>query len=195
MSVLDWLLHDVVGVNAQGSWFDPRKFAPPSLGLQESVRRALQFHPCEILFVHRDSEGQPPTTRYDEIQGAVEEAVPAPERVPYVCVVPVRMTEAWLLFDETAIRRAAGNPNGRMPLELPPVAKAEELPDPKFLLVRAFRTASGQSGRRLKKLNVQARRTRLAELITDFSPLRQLPAFSRLEEDLRLAATDLWSAS
>jgi hypothetical protein len=41
------------------------------------------------------------------------------EDMPVVCVVPVRMMEAWLLIDEMAIRRVAGNPNGRIPIELP----------------------------------------------------------------------------
>jgi hypothetical protein len=94
------------------------------------------------------------------------------------------MIEAWLLFDETAIRRAAGNPNGTMPLGLPRLAKTEQIPDPKAILFKAIREASGLSGRRLKKLKVSVCRTRLAELICDFSPLRQLPAFARLESDL-----------
>jgi len=33
---------------------------------------------------------------------------------PHVALVPVRMTEAWFLHDEEAIRRASGNPNGRV---------------------------------------------------------------------------------
>jgi hypothetical protein len=34
-------------------------------------------------------------------------------------VVPVRMTKAWLTVDEAAIRKAARNPLGTAPLELP----------------------------------------------------------------------------
>ena len=32
-------------------------------------------------------------------------------------IVPVRMTEAWLLLDESAIRRVAGRPHGDEPLD------------------------------------------------------------------------------
>ncbi|HUT94205.1 MAG TPA: hypothetical protein VMY37_32390 [Thermoguttaceae bacterium] len=102
---------------------------------------------------------------------------------PAVPVVPVRMTEAWLLFDEKAIRRAAGNPNGTDPLQVP-VRQAEDIPDPKAVLHEALRTASGLSGRRRQKFNVRDAVHRVGEYIDDFSPLRRLSAFQRLEEDL-----------
>ena len=50
--------------------------------------------------------------------------------VRHVLVIPVRMTEAWLLIDELALRRAAGNPNGRNPLDLPALKDLEALPEP-----------------------------------------------------------------
>jgi len=59
--------------------------------------------------------------------------------VEVVPAVPVRMTEAWLLFDEAAIRRAAGCPNGSMPLELPSLKTSEDIPDPKTILHEALR--------------------------------------------------------
>ena len=51
-----------------------------------------------------------------------------------ICVIPVRMTEAWLLIDEKAIRIAAGNRNGTEILEIPKLHELESLPDPKKLL-------------------------------------------------------------
>jgi hypothetical protein len=61
-------------------------------------------------------------------------------KLPVVCVIPVKMTEAWLLIDEKAIREAAGNPKGRQPLNLPKPSKTEELSDPKETLKPIFRT-------------------------------------------------------
>ncbi len=94
------------------------------------------------------------------------------------------MTEAWLLFNENAIRRAAGNPNGVLDLKLPDIRRTEQIRDPKRVLFSVFRIASEFNTRRLKKLNVHQCRFRVAELITDYSPLRQLYAFKRLEEDI-----------
>jgi hypothetical protein len=91
------------------------------------------------------------------------------------------MTEAWLLIDEEALRRAAGNPNGRTPLKLPSITQLENIPNPKDELHRLLKDASELTGRRLRQFNVQERARRLADLIEDFSPLRKLSAFQELE--------------
>jgi hypothetical protein len=97
------------------------------------------------------------------------------------------MTEAWLLIDEGAIRRAAGNPNGTILLPLPKLARLEALADPKALLRNCLVRASEKTGRRLQQFerDLAERAERVAELTTDFSPLRELPAFQGLESDTR----------
>ena len=105
--------------------------------------------------------------------------------LPAVCIVPVRMMEAWLLFDEQALRHAAGRPSGRLSLGLPRLQHLESLPDPKDRLHRLLIEASGATGRRRKKFPAVERVHRLADLIEDYSPLRALPAFRELEQDLR----------
>ncbi|MHC5613360.1 MAG: hypothetical protein ACYTXA_20770 [Nostoc sp.] len=104
---------------------------------------------------------------------------------PHICVIPVRMQEAWLLFDEAALRKAAGNPSGRQALQLPDICRLEQLPDPKDILYGLLCEASGLRGRRLKQFSVNERVHRLAELIDDFSPLRALSAFQLLETEIQ----------
>ena len=114
----------------------------------------MDLYPCDLLFVHRDAEGVPHRSRVEEIEIAMQEVRAVHEGAglpPHVVVVPVRMTEAWLLFDEAAIRRAAGNPNGRVSLQLPP-GDPEEIADPKQLLHDLLRTASELGGRRLGRV-------------------------------------------
>lgn len=106
---------------------------------------------------------------------------------PAICLIPVRMMEAWLLVDEVAIRRAAGNLTGRMPLGLLRVNRIEAIPDPKNVLFNALATASGCTGRRLAKLNFPALRYRVAELLSDHSQLRNLSAFRALEVEVGAA--------
>ena len=93
------------------------------------------------------------------------------------------MQEAWLLFDEQAIRAAAGNPNGRQLLDLPRLSDVERLPDPKERLRQLVRQASGLRGRRLARLDDHPHR--VADFIDDFAPLRQLAAFQVFEAELR----------
>ena len=76
----------------------------------DRVQPACDFYPCDVLFIHRDADKEPHTVREKEIRNAVAEALPNELAPSAVCVIPVRMMEAWLLFDEPALRKAADNP-------------------------------------------------------------------------------------
>lgn len=150
---------------------------------------SITFFPCDILFIHRDAEAQPWHPRQDEVQRALEELHDG--QLPLtVCVIPVRMQEARLLFDEAAVRAAAANRNYAEP-DLPPLNRLESLPNPKAELHERLRQASGLSGRRLKRLNVGRLAHFVAQNIENYEPLRQLEAFRRLEQDVRLALGSL----
>lgn len=73
---------------------------------------ALALYPCDLIFIHRDAERQPPDLRRSEIVRALQEVENSDaQRPPAICVIPVRMQKAWLLFDELAIRKAAVEAN------------------------------------------------------------------------------------
>jgi hypothetical protein len=153
----------------------------PPRNLAQRIRAAIELYPCDLLFVHRDAERENRDLRVREIRQHLNML---PDQ-PVVCVVPVRMQEAWFLFDELSLREAADNPRGHMPLALPPLGEIEAIPNPKALVHDLLRTASGLRPGRLKRFHTAPRVHRLAELIEDFSPLRGLPAFQALERDLR----------
>ena len=83
----------------------------------------------DLIFVHRDANNAGAEKRYLEIKEAVENTLPMGCR--WVAVVPVRMTEAWLLLDEAAIRRVVRKPDGKQPLGLPSPKHVEGVTDPK----------------------------------------------------------------
>jgi hypothetical protein len=174
--ILGWLLGQHTTAPVELQWADL-----PRASLRERVQAAVALYPCELLFVHRDAEREPRARRVDEIRAALRGLRDVP---PAVCVVPIRMQEAWLLFDEAALREAAGCPNGEMALALPPLKRIERLPDPKECLYTLLRQASGLQGRRAKQFRPQVHAHRLSDLIEDFSPLRRLPAFQALEAEL-----------
>ena len=66
----------------------------------------------DLMFVHRDSDNAGYKSRLTEIESAMDEVDTVLSWVP---AIPVRETEAWLLLDEAAVRRVAGNPKGRTP--------------------------------------------------------------------------------
>jgi len=114
------LLANGVVLPIHSEWVDLRRFPRPPRRLHERIRLALKWGPCDLLFVHRDAESASLTERRREIEMAVATvSADASTAPPAICVVPVRMTEAWFPFSESALREAAGNPNGRLPLALP----------------------------------------------------------------------------
>jgi hypothetical protein len=184
---LKWLLQ-AKGVNEpiESAWADLRSFPRPFPTLELKIRAAIELFPCDVLFVHRDAEREPRENRVAEIRSAIQHiSTDFFAGRPYACVVPVRMTEAWLLFDETAIRQAAGNPNSTTPLNLPLVSRVEDLPDPKAVLNNALIRATDKPHRRLKKFRTGLAVQRVAELISDYAPLRSTTAFQALETELQ----------
>lgn len=184
LPILTWLVRELAPMAT---------FAEPSFAVRDTrrplaaeVERIVALHRPDLTFVHRDAENADPTDRRREI----------PRAIGIVPVVPVRMTEAWLLLDEKTIRRAADRPSGREPLELPPLSRLEALADPKQRLHDLLLTAAAVTGRQRKRFvaGLPLRVQRTAELLTDFRPLRRLAAFQQLEADCREAVAP-WRAA
>ena len=189
LPIINWALGQIEGVREFGfipQVADPRDPQAAGSGLAERVRQAVRVNPCDLLFIHRDAEKEPLEKRVAEIRQASRGELP-----PHVPVVPVRMTEAWLLIEEKAIRSAADNPNGEAPLPLPLIRRLESIADPKRALRECLLSASGKKGRRLDQFrrDLPGRVYRVAELIEDFTPLRSLSAFRRFEEAVRTAVS------
>ena len=188
LPILSWLLQDFCGsLPIQPALADLRRLRSPPKSLVERIERSIELYPCDLLFVHRDAEGAAFEDRLAEITAALNGSVATSK--PAVCIVPVRMSEAWLLIDESAIRHAAGNPRGSVPLALPRPHRLEQLPDPKRVLYETMRRASGLRGRRLASFNRRLHRYRVADWIDDFSLLYRLSAFRRLSTDLKQVVT------
>lgn len=178
LPILRWLLPRCTPVDVKIDWVDTQRFRIRSHKLAEKVKAALLVQPCDLLFVHRDADRQDPQLRYEEIHVATGAK-------PHIPVVPVRMTEAWLLIDERAMRAAVGRVSGRQPLDLPPLSRIEAIADPKRVLRETLVRAHGATGHRAQRLDPVSALHRLADLVEDWSALRQLPSFQRLEADTR----------
>ncbi len=189
--LLNWLLQIHLNDSAiQSQWADLRSLHRSLRDtFEKRIQLSIELYPCELLFIHRDAERDAHELRVNEIERAIAN-VRFSVTIPTICVVPVRMTEAWLLFDPVALRKAASNPNGRTPLQIPDMRRIEYEPDPKNLLYELLRQASGLSPRRLKRFSASDYTHRVAELINDFSPLRILPAFTALELAIETMITE-----
>jgi hypothetical protein len=184
LPILSFVLRERGAETVEPQWADIRRLREPPQALPDKIRVAYDLYPCDLLFVHRDAERDGHEFRREEIIRALDAAG---MDVASVCVVPVRMTETWLLIDEGAIREAAGRPRGRVALNLPQLRRLEEEANPKAALHQALRDASGLRGRRLRDFPVTQRVRRVAELIGDYGALRELSAFRALEQEVRTA--------
>jgi hypothetical protein len=145
------------------------------------------FH---ILLVHHDGDSNYADVlakKIDPLVAAVARTLPGRPCVP---VVPVRMTEAWVLADQAAVRFALGaSPSTRM-IDLPASPRvAERVAKPKLTLSQAIeRVASATRSRRKKSvaelLPVIAQRASLDRL-------REAPSFARFERDVAEALSRL----
>lgn len=174
LRVIEWLVQQHTDIPVRGEL--ATALPPIADGLRNRVARALELFPCDILFVHRDAEGQPLNTRVNEIHDACDGVFAS-----HIPVVPVRMTESWLLGDISAIRRAAGNPYGAAHVNIPVKHRWEETSDPKRLLRDVLKAASNLSARRLDKVSIGSWVARVGDLTEDWSHLRGLSSFDCLE--------------
>lgn len=167
---------------------------PPGHRVEDKLAVSRQLEPhFDLAFVHRDEDGEGPETQRAEIANAASRAGVRPT----VPVVPVVAIEAWLLMDERAIRRVASRPGGRAPLSLPPPRQVEQLRDPKSCLKATLLVASEARGRereRAKKLFGAQRGALIRDLDLN-GPVRGLPAFQALVEDLREVLKKIAAAS
>lgn len=184
--ILRWvLIENLDDFSINANWADFRRLLWKPRTLTGRIQKAIELYPCDVLFVHRDADNASVDDRCQEIEAAVL-GLPAELKAPsFIKVVPVRMTEAWLLVNEHAIRSAAGNPHGRTTLDLPHLHEIEGIADPKQVLLEQLRRASELRGRRLKSFNPERERHRITDYMTNFSTLRSLSAFQKLEQDVR----------
>ncbi len=155
---------------------------PLSSGIRARIDSALELFPCDFLFVHRDAEGVDAAVRQREIEA---DWLNSQQTATLICVIPVRMTEAWLIANAKPIRSAVGNPTGSIALGLPAIKDIESLPNPKEILFAALKAASGRGASRKRRFNPHQFRHRVGELTDDLEPLRKLSSFRHLETQVK----------
>jgi len=185
LRIIKWELDNLYPTTPnEGAYADFSKLRKPPLNLLKKVELALELYPFDILFVHRDAENNNKSIlneRKNEIFKSIEEKL----KPKTVCIVPIKMMEAWLLLEDQAIKKAAGNRNFKGQIALPKVSQLEDESQPKEKLYQLLKKVSGLKSRNLKKFNVNAAVHLVAEYTNDFRPLRQLSAFDHFEKNLK----------
>lgn len=165
---------------------DPERLSPGDRTVAGRLEWVLAQQPeavPDVIFIHRDAETERADRRREEIDAACRSVGLS---CPVVPIVPVRMTEAWLLLDEGAIRTVAGRPTGRQPLDLPTPREAERMADPKSRLRDVLLAASELSGRRRTEFQRQfgVHRRLLLQRLDPNGRVTELDAWQQLRRDI-----------
>ena len=106
-----------------------------------------------------------------------------------VAVIPVKEVDAWTLVDGEALRGALGTTLGDTELHVVSrPADVERITDPKVEWRSALGAALGPAGRRRARTGDYY--ARVGERV-ELAKLRQVPAFLRLEDELRAALREI----
>ena len=186
----------------QNGQLDPQGVARTgSKPLPDKIREGLRYSgACDFLLIHRDADADSetqsagPKRRAKEIADAVRDSGYSGI---WVGIVPVRMTEAWLLLDESAIRTVAGRPRSNVPLDLPSPNQVESEADPKAILEQILITASETSGRKrnIFRRDISSLKHRLLVDLPVGGPLEQVPSWVRFRDDLLAALASMDSSN
>ena len=144
----------------------------------------------DLIFIHRDADRAGVDARHSEIADAIRQSE---YTGPWVGLVPVRMTEAWLLLDEAAIRRVVRRPHGTAPMTLPSPNEVERRANPREILNSALLDASEARGRRRDDLrrNLPTLRRDLMQSLPIGGSLEQLESWARFRDDTVAALNDI----
>ncbi|MEM9291233.1 MAG: DUF4276 family protein [Acidobacteriota bacterium] len=149
-----------------------------------------------LLFIHADGDSQP-VEQYDQLVAPAIRALRAESRLAgshrCIPVIPVRETESWMIADFDALcsifRRNLENDPSDFGLDFwtKSPRRIEMVEDPKAIL-RAVARYGGRRSRADRE--IQRRLPAIADRAR-FSILRQLQAFTAVEEHLKTALRDL----
>lgn len=152
------------------------------------ARRCTDY---DVLIVHSDADFPEPNRAINEriqpgFNRSRREFQGGGSNCQLVAIVPVQMTEAWMLVDPEALCEVIGTHVNYQHLGLPVRARdVESLPYPKGTLNEVVRKATEGYTRR-RPVKIGSIQEPLARLI-DLEKLCDVPSFSRFDEDLRKA--------
>ncbi|MFO7655742.1 MAG: hypothetical protein R6W78_01635 [Bacteroidales bacterium] len=183
LPIIDFLLKSIVpDEDIIGERADLARLPKPPKRLEEKILTALELYEPDYIFIHRDAEKMLLSERDNEIEIAIQKVrAKTAATNPFFKLIPIKMTEAWLLIDEKAIKHASGNPNSRIRLDMPSIKNLEKISNPKRILEQLIKSASGLSGRRLQSLNLRMHIQLVSMYIDDFSVLEGLVAYKHFK--------------
>ena len=166
----------------------------PGEDLAASVLRAArQASGYHCLIVHADADRRDPAQAHvKRMQPGIAQVIAARAKEPGLCdqivpLIPVHMTEAWMLADAEALCAIIGTVMGAADIGLPlQPHEVEGIADPKRVLHQAIQRALAGRPRRRRQIERAEIDEPLARQIS-LAKLARVPAYQQFTDDLRHA--------
>ena len=185
MSVVDVPELQIISSRAKGSQVDRILFA------------AQAAHGHHLLLVHADADARSCESAWAEriepglmeVQGAHKSGIQVCDKI--VPVIPIRMTESWMLADPEVLLNVIGTSVSPRNLSLPnKPPQVETIAHPKRKLQEVLNFAVGGRSRRRRTRDIGRLYEPLARGI-DLERLSRVPAFCQFQTDLTQALREL----
>lgn len=161
---------------------------------QNMLAVAQRVYGYHLLFVHADADDNTATAALQQrIRPGLALVQAAQQQGERVCadlvpIVPVQMTEAWMLVDAEALLDVIGTTTTPQRLSIPARAQQIELiADPKQQLTQIFAQALASRTRRVRRRHTIADLYEPLARTINLAALRQLPSYQRFVTDLTKA--------
>lgn len=154
-----------------------------------AARQTEGFH---ALIIHADADHPTPERAlHERIQPGMDRVTAAGVRHTLIPLIPVRMTEAWLLADPEALLHVIGTNMTATALGLPEREHlVESDPDPRQTLHRVVRDATALRRRRRRQFHADELYAPLARII-NLERLCKVPSYQQFVEDFTVALKSL----
>ena len=154
---------------------------------------AVEYDFFHVICVHCDADSK------DEkrvLRNKINPAFEAVRRNNNACknlvaVIPVRMTEAWMMCDLELLKQKIGTKMSNSNLNLPDrVNQIERIADPKHVIAESIRLSQTDISRRRRKLTISDLYSPIAQELT-IESLLHLPSYQKFVEDARNSLREL----
>ena len=162
--------------------------------VNQIVSLTIKYSYFHVICIHCDSDSP---TIDKRMQFNIDPAFSAVEDIEgnvcknLVAVIPVQMTEAWMLADTKLLKEKIGTDKSDSELALPTKAnQIESISDSKATIGNALRIAQSEQSRRRKKLQISDLYSPVSQELT-IEKLQQLSSYNNFEQNVLAAIKKL----
>jgi hypothetical protein len=161
---------------------------------QAILQASREVRGCHVLLIHNDADSRTfERARRERFEPGFALVQQCSEEVcrNLVPVIPIRMTEAWMLVDVDALCGVLGTNLSPQMLELPSrAALVESVTDPKNTLNEVMRKVNAGRSQRRQHISLNTRYELLARRI-DLNRLIHVPSYKSFVDDLTSTLAEL----